>query len=171
MNDNIVDLTKKSLDYYDNQNLLYKEYLENTDFEIKESEFIISKNDKIILKGDYQIVGLFDFQTKVWINGWAMNLWPMEGDMNQKNSLSRQLFDYVYNIKINYELNYNTYINNYINNQLCNSRILVEDNIELDIFLGLISYLLKDKIKFIYPHIKYLNNDKSRYIINYYFIL
>lgn len=168
MNDNIVDLTKKSLDYYDNQNILYKEYLENTDFEIKESEFIISKNDKIILKGDYQLVGLFDFQTKVWINEWSMS--RIEYSLIQKNSLSRQLFDYVYNIKLNYKF-YDDDVNNYINSQFCNSRILVEDNIELDIFLGLISYLLKDKIKFIYPHIKYLNNDKSRYIINYYFIL
>jgi hypothetical protein len=177
MDDNIVDLTKKSLEYYDNQNIKYKEYLENTQFEIKDSKFNILKDGNVILDGDFEIAGYFDFQTKVWINGWAIYFRirndTIDNSLLLKNKLSLELFNYIndnrYNIRSNMQLDNQIY--NYIYDQLCNSRILIEDNMELDIFLGLISYLLKEKIKFIYPYIKYLNNDKTKYIIRYYYIL
>jgi hypothetical protein len=168
MDDNIVNLTKKSLEYYDNQNQLNKEYLEGTELQIKSNcECDILKNGDIIFSGDSQIIGFFDFQTKVWISGWSLSE-DLRFGINTK--LSRELFDYIYNKQLSIK-SFNDALNKYIHDQLCNSRILVEDNMELDIFLALISYLLKEKIKFIYPKIKYLNSDKTRYIIKYHLII
>lgn len=167
MDDNIVNLTKKSLEYYDNQNQMNEEYLENTEIEIKNNECNILKNGDIIFSGELQTLGTFDYQTKVLISGWSL-LEDRESGINTK--LSRELFDYIYNKQFSTKL-FDASLNKYIHDQLCNSRILVEDNIELDIYLALISYLLREKIKFIYPRIKYLNNDKTRYIITYHLII
>jgi hypothetical protein len=177
MDDNIVNFIRKSLDYYDNQNNENKKYLENTKMEINKSSydniittsidlFNITKDNEIIYECKCELLGIFDFQTKVWISGWSNLTRP---ESFNPNSLSRELFDYVYDSQFS-NSSFNQ-VNNYIFNQLINSRILIEDNMELDIYLATVSYLLKSKIKFIYPSILYLNTDKTKYIINYYLVL
>jgi len=176
MDDNIVNFIRKSLDYYDNQNNENKKYLENTKMEISRMKYDtietgyefynIIKDDEIIYESKCELLGTFDFQTKVWISGWSMLI---KNESRSPNSLSRELFDYVYDSQFN-NPSFNQ-VNNYIFNQLINSRILIEDNMELDIYLATVSYLLKSKIKFIYPRINYLNTDKTKYIINYYLVL
>jgi hypothetical protein len=175
MDDNIVNFIKKSLEHYDNQNNNNKKYLENTKMEIKNMNYdniittvydiykIVKDND-VIYECNCELLGIFDFQTKIWISGWS--ILTRKGN---PHSLSRELFDYAYDSRLS-NPSFNE-VNNYIFNQLINSRILIEDNIELDIYLATISYLLKNKIKFIYPNIKYLNTDKTKYIINYYLVL
>jgi hypothetical protein len=176
MNDNVENFIKKSLDYYDNQIKENSLYLENTEFEFEPTNYQnkaninsykIIKNNDIIKEGRYELLGIFDFQTKIWISGWSI---MMDKGFYTYNSLSRELFDYVYNLQL-YVNEYDRDLYNYIHNQLTNSRILIEDSIELEIYLSTISYLLKNKINFIYNDIKYLNNDKTKYIIKYYFIL
>jgi hypothetical protein len=178
MDDNIVNFIKKSLEYYDNQTNENKMYLENTKMELTRmnydnniitanSLYKIIKDSNVISEGNYELLGIFDFQTKIWISGWAI---MMEAGNIALNSLSRELFDYVYNLQLN-NSSYDIALYKYIHNLLINSRILIEDSIELDIYLASISYLLKNKIKFIYPHIIYINTDKTKYVINYYLIL
>jgi hypothetical protein len=169
MDDNIVNLTKKSLEYYDNQNQLNNEYLEGTEIKINPNyECSILKNGDIIFNGESQILGIFDYQTKIWISGWSLSEDFLDKGINTK--LSRDLFDYIYNKQFS-TIKFDAALNKYVHDQLCNSRILIEDNMELDLFLALNSYLLKEKIKFIYPRIRYLNTDKTKYIINYHLII
>ena len=56
----------------------------------------------------------------------------------------------------------------FIKTQLINSRILLENNINLEIQLGLSSYLIKDKCIFVCPYKEVINdNDSGDYIIRY----
>ncbi len=73
-----------------------------------------------------------------------------------------------YGLKL--ELQNNLLEHSYIKSILVNSRIKIEEDIQLETNLAIYSYLLKNKIKFIYPLKVYLNNDKKEYITFYYFI-
>ena len=56
----------------------------------------------------------------------------------------------------------------WIKSQLVNSRLLLNDSIQLDIHLAIISYLLKDNFDFIYSREKQLTNNKDDKIIIYF---
>jgi len=53
---------------------------------------------------------------------------------------------------------------------LVNSRIKIDELVQLDVNLALYTYLLKDKIKFIYPHKKYIDQTNTKYVTFYYLI-
>lgn len=159
---NISDLIKKSLHYYDSQNNKYKKYFVNTTVKIINDEITIyDKHDKQILHKYCEVLGVFDFQTKVWFWGWLLPYLNLE-----QTVLTRQLLEY--GLKL--EPNTNTIEHFYIKSQLINSRFLIEDNIELDINISLASYLLKDNHLFIYEHKLYLDKKKTKYQLVYYII-
>ena len=58
----------------------------------------------------------------------------------------------------------------YLKTQLVNSRFLVKENLQLELHLAIASYLLKDKIKFIYPIKTFLSKEKNKYITRYWII-
>ena len=168
MNNDITNYIKKSLEYYDNQQYENRFYLNNIpdiDNDIINNNNNIKyiswyKNNEIKLKTHYEIIGIFDSYTKIWVNSWSL--------LNYKSILGHDLFEYAYNNDIN---NINNSLNDYIKIQLLNSRFIINNNIELDIYLALISYLLKDKIKFIFPMELPYPNDKTRYKKTYLLIL
>ena len=128
MDYNTINFIKKSLDYYDNQLEENKQYLENTKFTFKISkegpltqhQYIIFKNNKVIKNGNYQLLGYFDYQTKIFITAWSL---MMVNTDYIYNSLSRELFDVVYkmqqSITVNDDEQYDML--QYIHNQLNNS--------------------------------------------------
>ena len=58
-----------------------------------------------------------------------------------------------------------------IKSLLVNSRIQIEESIQLDINLALYTSLLRDKIKFIYPRRIQLDESNKIFITYYYLIL
>ncbi len=163
MNNNIKDFFDKAFKYYDNQQLEYDIYINNSNYNIKEinNTIIISPIDNIkpIVTYNYEILGILDNQTHVWI--WS---WLVPDFNNNVVNLSKDLL--FYGLKL--EPSSNTDIHSYLKIQLLNSRILIENDIELDIHLSLISYLIKDKILFILPIVvnkKKINNQTIYYLI------
>ena len=53
---------------------------------------------------------------------------------------------------------------------LVNSRIIIEESVQLDINLAIYSSLMRDKIKFIFPRIRYLDESKNNFVTFYYLI-
>ena len=53
---------------------------------------------------------------------------------------------------------------------LLNSRILLDEYVQLENNLAIISYILKDNILFIYPRILYIDENKQKFITIYYLI-
>ena len=137
---NINNLIKKSLEFYDNQNAINYKYLFNSQLLNRPNEekvLIVDEFnfDNIKLEASYEILGIFDNQTKVWIWSWLLPNMSLNEIL-----ISKKLLDY--GLKL--EPSSNTHDHFYIKSQLTNSRILIENNIELDIHLAIISYLVKD---------------------------
>lgn len=161
---NVYDLIKNSLKYFDNQTEKYKEIIFDTIPKFNEIDFKISitdNKDNILLSKHFEILGTFDQQTKVWVWAWMLPYLHLE-----TISLSKKLLDY--GLKLEPESNNIDHF--YIKSQLINSRFLIENNIELDIHLAVVSYLLKDNHLFIYPYRIYFNKEKTKYQTVYYII-
>ena len=158
------DLIKKSLEYYDSQNDKNKKYIENTKiiFSGEDNQIsLIDQDENILLDCNYEILGLFDNQTNVWLWAWLLPF------LNSNDTIiSRKLLDYALKL----EPQSNSYDHYYIKSQLLNSRITIEDSIELDIHLALSSYLIKDLFSFIKPLRINLNKEQTKYNTLYYLI-
>lgn len=158
------DLIKKSLEYYDSQNDKNKKYIENTKiiFSGEDNQIsLIDKEENILLDCNYEILGLFDNQTNVWLWAWLLPF------LNSNDTIiSRKLLDYALKL----EPQSNSYDHYYIKSQLLNSRITIEDSIELDIHLALSSYLIKDLFSFIKPLRINLNKEQTKFNTIYYLI-
>ena len=174
-------LIKKALEYFDEKNTENKLFLNNTKSienikknldiihekkpEIPEKNFdspenkliIIDSNEKILGDFNVELLGFFDIKTKVWIWSWVMPF--------LKANLSVQckfLLKYGLNLEPNNTKNNDEY---YLKLILSNSRIIIRDNTQLEILLAIVSYLLGNRIKFIYPV-----KDKTKPVITYYLV-
>ena len=58
----------------------------------------------------------------------------------------------------------------FIKSLLINSRILIQEDTQLEINLAIFSYLAKAKIGFIFSRKMYLNQEKTKYVTYYYII-
>ena len=143
--DNIKEIIIKALDYYDKNTLKYTEYINYSKIELfensKEIKFYL--NDKEIFKANYQLAGYYDNTNNIWIWGWLLPL------NNKNTSLARDLLEY--GLKLDIDTINNEQI--FIKSLLLNSRYIVTDNIGMDINMAIFSFILKEKILFIYPHI------------------
>jgi len=158
MDNNINDIKtfiKKRLDILDKSKLIYKNYINTTDFITKKDNDIITfnKNNEIIYSGNFSLFGLFDINTQVWI--WA---WAIPDNVVNHTIETKKMLEY----GLTLEPSTNSSIQYYIKSHLVNSRLFFENEIFLDIHLALSLYL--SKAKFIYTTIK---NKKIYYYLVY----
>lgn len=168
MDDSLQILIKKSLELYDIQNEENKIFIKDKNILIKyesvnrnntnfnEIEFN-TKNQTF----NYEVLGVFYLDTNIWIWSWCLHFLP-----KILSNESRKLFNYSFK-DIDKDIDKITDKNfiTYIKSQFTNSKILFKDKFELDIFLSICSYLLQNRVKFIYPQVKEHNK-----IIKYYLI-
>ena len=154
----IKNLIKTSLLNYDLSRTTYKDLIDSKDIEIdlKNDKFSFSKLNQSF---NYEILGIFDDQTKTWV--WS---WLIPTIIQENIQISRSLLDYGLNLTT--ENKTNDYL--FLKTQLTNSRFRLENSNQLDLHLALCSYLSKDKIKFIYPYIIKLSGKQKIFI--YYII-
>lgn len=164
MDDNLQILIKKSLELYDIQNEENENFIKDKNIVIKhisvsnsdfnEIEFITKK--QIF---NYEILGIFYLETNIWVWSWCAPFLP-----KILSNESRKLFNYSFK---DYDRDSDDYKDEktykykdvkfitYVKSQFTNSKILFKNKFELDIFLSICSYLLQNKIKFVYPkHVK-----------------
>jgi hypothetical protein len=154
--ENIKEIIINSIELYDRKYIKYREIMKSRSEIIKDINKIrfYSKEDELLLEVNYQYAGYYDMNNNIWIWAWLLPL------TNNNTKLSRDLLQYGLKLDVNS-------INNdqiFIKNLLLNSRFVIKDKIGLDINLAIFSFILKEKILFIYPHV--INND----ITIYYFI-
>ena len=174
ISNDISDFLKKCIKNYDDQNYKYKKYIKNKkhllstlDYDIKNTnpnEITFNfKNSKKIF--NYELLGIYDYSSKIWIWGWVIN-----NNLNLKINISKYLLEYGLKLDINYnDDNYD--INKIIKPLLLNSRIQIDNFIQLDINLSIYFYLIKNNIYFIYIFKKYLDNNKKKFVIYYLLII
>ncbi len=162
-NDSLNQFIKKALQHYDNQNLSNKDFFDVPDSDVKFSlesntiTFIIDDKEKIF---DFEMLGYFDNQSNIWI--WA---WLLTNLNSEQTKLSRDLLNY--GLKL--EPTSNSIEHFFIKSLLVNSRLSVEEDIQLDTNLAICSYIIKNKINFIYPRKRYI--DKSNNYVTFYYLI
>ena len=162
-------IIKSALSYYDQNNSKYTDLFDkikmtkiksNTKDMSKSKIFFYDNNNKLFMKGDYEIAGNFYNKYKLWIWSWAIPVL-----VKNKTLLSRKILNYGLDI----DSSNKPAINFFIKSELTTSRFKI-NKLQLDIHIALISYICKEPI--IYPYIDYLSDtDKDNYVIWYMFIL
>jgi hypothetical protein len=159
---NVSDFIKKSLDYYDKQNNKYKKYLpKNTELLLEEKQIIDFKTKKKIANIEFQVLGVFHNKTNIFIWSWVLPYLSID-----LTKTSRELLDY--GLKLEPQTNnINHY---YIKSLLINSRIYIENDINLELIQAISAYLLKDKLDFIYEY-KFGNKSSSDIFLTTYYLI
>ena len=160
-NYDIKSFIKDKLDILDKSNSTYKNYINIKDIQFKvepdSNKIIFKKNDDQIHSYECSLLGIFDLKSRLWIWSWCNPTFTFNETHN-----ARQILNY----GLMLEPSSNSLIHYYIKAHLVNSRLFFENDIFLDIHLGLSLYISK-KAKFIYPNIKEVGGNK---IIVYYLI-
>lgn len=154
---------KKALQHYDNQNYNYLSILKVPDTNVKfnpEDKTILFNSNEGNKEFNFEMLGYFDNQSNIWI--WA---WLLTNLTSEQTKMSRELLDY--GLKL--EPTSNSVEHFLIKSLLVNSRISIEEDIQLDTNLAIFSYMLKNKIKFIYPRKRYLDNSKN--FVTFYYLI
>lgn len=142
---NIGQFIKKSLEYYDEQQEKYKEYINATNLEFNErnNELIINLPNQKPINATYETLGYYDTATSIWIWAWVINTLKSESTEIARNLLN-------YGLKLEPDKG-DILEHFFIKTLLVNSRILIDDEIQLDTNIAVYSYLLKGKFSFILP--------------------
>jgi hypothetical protein len=152
---------KEKLDVLDNSKSKYKNLIniKDVEFEVDNdfTKIIFKKNNENLYSGKCSLLGVFDVNAKLWIWSWCLPTFSYD-----ETSEARKILNY----GLMLEPNTNSLMHYYIKSHLVNSRLYFENDIFLDIHLGLSIYL--SKAKFIYPKVKGVINGKE--LIVYYLV-
>ena len=163
----LFNLIDKALKYYDSKKKEFKKHIRTSDVSFnREKQSIIFNNIDKNKEYKTEVLGIFDNTTSIWM--WA---WMVPEFMTRETTIVKKLLHY--GLKLNPDNQIKKLVDDklYLKTQLVNSRFLLEDNFQLELHLAIASYLAKDNFKFIYPRIKYLNPDKTKFITVYYLII
>ena len=157
---NLKLLLKKSLLNYDIKNEKYKETINSKEYIYKKENNTLEFH-KLNKKYKFNILGMFDYSKKIWI--WS---WLIPNYSYQHIFYIKKLLDY--GIKLNPPKTEKEFL--WVKTQLVNSRFLIDNNIQLNIHLAIISYLLKDNFDFVYPVTKKLSENNNDKLIIFYIL-
>ena len=147
----IKNIINKSLLNYDILNEKNKKYINFKKPNIDRSKNKISFDKD---KFNYEVLGIFDNETKVWL--WS---WLIPSIKQESIEISRYLLDYGLNLMID-QL--------FLKTQLTNSRFVLEDSFQLEIHLAICCYISNQNIKFLFPYQLKLTDDHT---ITIYYII
>ena len=164
-NNSLKQFIDKALLYYDEQNNKYLNLINTKNYKIKKIQEVNLESGIIKFNKKYEfyyeILGYFDNQHNIWI--WS---WVLPNLDNELTIISKDLL--IYGLKLEY--NRDNLEHSIIKSLLVNSRILLEDFIQLEIYLAIISYIIKNKILFIFPIKIYIDKKKKLFNTFYYLI-
>lgn len=176
---NNVSLVTTALEYYDANNESYGDIFKNVyyvkfiqsqnDMEHNEVLFY-NKNKTEIFRSKYEVIGLYNSNSDTWT--WA---WAIPSFKKNNTNIIRKIW------------NYGAVLDpgeRYLKTELITSRFRVADPVQLDIHVGIASYI--SKIPLIYKHFSYIhpkidsdgflqikheNADTEHYTMYYMFLL
>ena len=159
----MIDLIKKSLIHFDNQNIKYNKYLKDT--------YLINEDDPKILSISTgkeidnnlnfitEILGVFDHQSNVFLWSWTLPYLRVT-----ETKISRELLKY----GLNLDPVSNTPVQFFLKTLLINARNYIESDFDLELIQAISSYILKDKYSFIYPFNTY--NGEKLFLTRYFLV-
>ena len=138
INENLIDpIIKNSLEYYDQYQPKIQEILDNLEYiEIVNNgnttdQFIFyDSNDNVILKSRYEVLSIYIPHNNTWKWSWSL---PTASIKN--TFISRKILEYAFTL--NPETDY------VLKSTLINSKIIIHNTNQLDIYIGLSAMLSK----------------------------
>ena len=164
MDINLSVLIDTALNHYDECSHKYKDYIESDNIILDRATTTIKFVDINNTVFKYNILGTFDNETNIWLWAWMLPSILMDESVFVKKLLN-------YGLKIDKTMQNLSYDKLYLKTLFVNSRFLLENIFQLELQLAISLYLGKDNLKFIYPRIKYLSNDKKKFLTIYYLIM
>lgn len=159
-----------TLEYYDTNKEKYTplinkiKYIKFIDIESELSRNKVNlydENDKLMNSYEYEIIGLFDNNTNIWV--WS---WGIPTVKKNQTGILRKIFNYGIDLDSD----------EYLRNELITSRFKISNEIQIDMHLSIVSflskqpliikyYLLKDAKEFYDKHNKnqFLHDDEIDY--------
>ena len=158
--DNYYNTIKSALEYYDLYQFKIINFLKKIEYikitiinNLTPSINFYDINKNLLFESSYEIVGMYKQNNNIWKWGWSISHFN-----NNENSISRNI--------LNYAINLDSGITNEIilKSEILDSKILIKNNLQLDIYLALSAYLTKIPFIFKFPYIiddeDTDNNDK-----------
>ena len=148
---------------YDSRKLEYSKYMNHQNITNNSYTNIIEMHFDNSEKVSFycEFLGNYNMDTKIWTWSWVMPEYPC-----YETGLAYQLINHALTY---YDANLES-LNNFYRSVLTNSHILINNDFELDNHIALITYQMRNRIKFIYSNIVYLDNSHTKYTINYYYM-
>ena len=166
MDNKIEVLIVKSFKHYDEQITRNKENIES----IKDEDLLFeslqgsdSQKQEIFIKDglhSFQQLGVFDVETKTWIWSWCI-------PRLFKPLVQESQFLLKYGLSLNVGEDAEDFY--YLKFLLTNSRIYFEDELQLNILISICSYLLGNRIRFIYQ--RKFKRKNSENVLYFYLII
>jgi hypothetical protein len=139
-----------------NNGFLYNSYINyNKIKNIPATDFL---DENYLLNKKYQIIGLYDTSNKMWYHGWA--IYNNDKQNYYRYNKSKELLKYALNIEQDLPISINEQI--IVRSMLINSKINIIDELQVDIILAVITFLLHAKNIVIYEN--KINNIKYYYV-------
>ena len=179
MNNNTRQIFKNILENYDRNKLNIDKKLENYKyFKLKYNESLhdmyeitlYDNKKKEILNSKYQLLSVYIPNLKLWKWAWSLPL-----AVKKQSFVSKKILDYALNIENPNML--------FVRDPLINSNIIIESELELDLLIGMSSYLTKQNFikafyfisesEGVYNNVKKIEEsaDKNDYMIHYYILM
>lgn len=150
---------KQSLDYYDTKQYNYN--IDNNKINIENDYiYLYTSNNNLVYSGEYEILGYLDEINKIWYWSWLISSIKLE-----HTKLTQDLL--LYALKLDQS---DKEIHNFIKSLLINSKINLYESIEIDIIIAIVSFILKNKIKYISIKKIYTDINNKKYILLYYLV-
>ena len=154
---NNLNIIPQSLEYYDknmenNRDLIdkinYINIIKSTESGYNKINFIefYDKDKELIRKSKYEVLGLYDSQSKIWTWAWAL---PLVSKIS--SNTAKKIFNYGYDLENNI----------FLKTELITSRFRINNPIQLDIHVGIGAYLSKNQFIFSYKVYNQEFNSKS----------
>jgi len=153
----VVDsIIKNSLEYYDNYQQKIQNILNNLEYvkiinnqNINDEYIFYDSNDNIILKSRIETLSIFTPQNNTWKWSWSVPF------AKYKNTLiSRKILEYAFTLNSDSDF--------LLKSTLINSKIIISNQYQLDIYLALAANLSKNPFIFriyLYPFFENINDD------------
>lgn len=161
-----TEIVTKALEYYDNNNEVYKKFFKNTNLtlftaatgDMQHSKLtFFDKNDEKFFESRCEVIGYFEDYSKIWM--WA---WANPSLLKNNSYISRKVLYYALDLDPQTD-------DVFIKKELLKSESEVTDLIQIDIRVAISSYLTK--IPLIYMETSYYididGKKKDIYIFHY----
>jgi hypothetical protein len=149
-NDNFNPIIKNSLEYYDSFQPKIQEILNKIEYikiingvNINDEYIFYEKNDKPFFKSRIEILGMFVPQDNSWKWSWSIPFAKFHNTL-----ISRKILEYAFTLNSLNDL--------YLKSTLINSKLLIKNQYQIDIYIALASMLSKKPFiirLYLYPNI------------------